>query len=71
MLDEVPNESELKAGVRVEPCLDWHKRGCVKRYGAEAQEPCQCEIERSAVRVTVTPAMAEHHESTAVSTQGK
>lgn len=50
--DKTPNDAELKAGVRVEPRLDWHKAGCVKRYGAEAPEPCLCEIERSAVRVT-------------------
>lgn len=39
-------EAERRAGVYVEPHLDFHERGCVKRYGAVADELCLCEKRR-------------------------
>lgn len=41
-------EAEDKAGVSVDPALDWHDEGCVKRYGAIAECQCACEKRRAA-----------------------
>lgn len=41
-------EEERACGVYVDPALDFHDRGCVKRYGAVAEggELCVCERRR-------------------------
>lgn len=39
----IETEAESKAGVRVDRSLAWHLEGCVKRYGAQSDEPCACE----------------------------
>lgn len=41
------SEDENQAGVHVEPDLDWHDVGCVKRYGAISDGPCECEKRRA------------------------
>jgi hypothetical protein len=40
-------EAEDKGGVYVPAHLDWHDVGCIKRYGAEGDEPCECEKRRA------------------------
>jgi hypothetical protein len=48
---EIETEAEKKAGVRVDPSLAWHEIGCVKRYGAQSDQPCECEkLAQSALR---------------------
>lgn len=39
----IETEAEKKAGVKVAPELAWHETGCVKRYGAQSDQPCECE----------------------------
>lgn len=41
------SKAEEDAGVVVDPALDWHDEGCVKRYGAVSDEPCECERRRT------------------------
>jgi len=40
---EIETEAEKKAGMKVSPDLAWHEAGCVKRYGAQSDQPCECE----------------------------
>lgn len=40
------NDVEQKAGVEVDPALDWHDRGCIKRYGAILDSGAMCECEK-------------------------
>lgn len=46
MTENQMTEDERKAGVYVEPHLDFHDRGCIKRYGAVPDSAVQCECER-------------------------
>jgi hypothetical protein len=39
-------DEERLAGVYVEPHLDFHDRGCVKRYGAVPDDAAMCECEK-------------------------
>jgi hypothetical protein len=39
----IETEAERKADVKVDRSLAWHLEGCVKRYGAQSDEPCECE----------------------------
>lgn len=39
----IETEAERKAGVNVDRSLAWHLEGCVKRYGAQSDELCECE----------------------------
>lgn len=51
---EIETEAERKAGVRVDPSLAWHQVGCVKRYSAESDEPCECD-RRAQAALSRTP----------------
>lgn len=33
----------LVSDLSVHPALDFHDRGCVNRYGAQSNTPCECE----------------------------
>jgi hypothetical protein len=50
--------------VRVDPALDWHDRGCLKRYGAQPMggesddAPCVCELRRIAMGFPPLPGRA-------------
>lgn len=46
MTEQDMTDEERRAGVYVEPHLDFHDRGCVKRYGAVSDELCLCEKRR-------------------------
>jgi hypothetical protein len=52
MTEENMTEEERLAGVYVELHLDFHERGCVKRYGAVSEEMCRCEKLRLAHQST-------------------
>lgn len=45
-----PNRCGICDGVLIDPALDWHDKGCVKRYGAVAEGValCACEKRRAA-----------------------
>lgn len=45
-MSEIKTDAELLAKITVDPLLDWHDRGCVKRYGAIGDAKCQCELNR-------------------------
>jgi hypothetical protein len=50
--------------VRVDPALEWHDRGCLKRYGAQPMggesddAPCDCELRRLAAGFPPLPGRA-------------
>jgi hypothetical protein len=49
MTEEYMTEEERRAGVYVEPHLDFHDRGCAKRYGVESNQLCECEQRASSL----------------------
>jgi hypothetical protein len=40
-------KAKVEAGVMIDPALDFHDQGCIKRYGAISDDPtAQCECEK-------------------------
>lgn len=51
-------DARRKAGIDIAEELAWHAAGCLKRYGAESEQACECEkqlAQRRDERTTAEP----------------
>lgn len=44
---EIETKAEKAAGMYVNRSLAWHVEGCIKRYGAQGDQLCKCELAAS------------------------